>query len=172
MKKKKGISSLIVSVLILGFTIVLVIVSMTWAQRVTTGIQEQTDEQINPQMICITEVEFKIKDFCMIPGGGYQISVENNGKRDIDKMIVRFYQSMDNVQVSTNTFPSGIQSYSLKTGTFYPEPGLTSVKFVEAIPEIRAGEKSFTCPGSRQDYGSLYEGSIIKTCTAPGGIPP
>ena len=171
MKKKKGISPLIATVLILGFTIALAALIMVWGQRFTTGMQKQTEETANTQIICATEVAFKIKDVCKsTTPAGYKVVVENNGNRKIERMIVRFYESSDKVRAFTDAFSgTGIDGYSIGSVTLNPATGtptLASVKLVEAIPVILVEGKQVTCSANNQEFGSLEGAAITTACTS------
>ncbi|MFH1210471.1 MAG: archaellin/type IV pilin N-terminal domain-containing protein [archaeon] len=162
MRKKKGISPLIATVLILGFTVALAAIIMVWGQRFTTNMQKQTEETANTQIKCATDVDFKIKDACSAGGGGYKVTIENNQGLKIDKLVVRFYQAVDNMQATDMFNTTGVGAYGISSETYTPNPAL-QVKFVEAIPVVTIGGKPVTCAANRQDFGSL-EGAVLDAC--------
>jgi len=170
MGKKKGISPLIATVLILGFTVALAAVIMVWGQRFTTGMQKQTEETANTQIICATEVAFKIKDVCKAAPAGYKVVVENNGQRKIVRMIIRFYESSDKVRAFTDAFSGrGIDGFAVSSVTLDPAagtPALTSVKVVEAIPVIMVESREVTCSANNQEFGNFGSAAITTLCTS------
>ncbi|MDD5178623.1 MAG: hypothetical protein PHT54_05095 [Candidatus Nanoarchaeia archaeon] len=75
---KKGISPLIATVLIIGFTVALAAVIMTWGQKFTKDIQEQTEETSGSQITCANEVDFEIKKVCLESGNSYRVTISND----------------------------------------------------------------------------------------------
>lgn len=167
MGKKKGISPLIATVLILGFTVALAAIIMVWGQRFTVGMQKQTEETANTQMVCATDVDFKIKDVCVSTSpAGYKVVIENNGKKKIDNLVVRFYQASDKMQANPTMFASGIGEFAIASDTFNPtQLTANSVKYLEAIPVITISGKQITCSANKQDFGSLDGAAIKDACT-------
>ncbi len=167
MKKKRGISPLIATVLILGFTVALAAIIMVWGQRFTLGMQQTTEEEANKQMKCATEVDFAIKDVC-VATTGYKVVIENNAKTKITKLVVRFYEAADKMQANTEMFSAnGVDPFEIGVETFDPTQ-LTdnSVKLVEAIPVITLGGKEVTCSANKRDFGSLDGPAITATTDA------
>ena len=68
--KKRGISPLIATVLIIGFTVALAAIIMTWGQSFIKKTQETTTETTNIALICAQEVKPDIKEACYVPGNG------------------------------------------------------------------------------------------------------
>jgi len=68
--KKRGISPLIATVLIIGFTVALAAIIMTWGQSFIKKTQETTTETTNIALICAQEVKPDIKEACYVPGSG------------------------------------------------------------------------------------------------------
>ena len=162
MGRKRGISPLIATVLILGFTVALAAVIMVWGQRFTTGMQKQTEETATTQMKCATEVDFRVKGVCA-GSGGYRVTVENNKGLKFDKLIVRFFQAADNVQTNETMFSaSGVAGYSVSTEA--APISLSEVKYVEAIPIVTLSGKQVTCAANKQDFGSL-DGPALEACS-------
>lgn len=163
MKHKRGISPLIATVLILGFTVALAAVIMVWGQKFTTGMQKQTEGTANTQMSCAADVDFNIQSVCRTTIGGYTVTVENTRAQRIDGLIVRFYESADTVQ-SANMFAAGIGSYEVTSGVYTPSTTPINTVFIEAIPIVTIGGKQITCSANKQEWGRL-DGPIPVTCT-------
>jgi hypothetical protein len=129
----------------------------------TINVQKGSDETSNTDIRCATEVDFKISNVCVLPSnGGYKVTIENNQGLKIDKLVVRFYQAVDNMQATDMFKATGIGGYGISSETFTPTPAL-QVKFVEAIPVVTIGGKSVTCAANRQDFGSL-DGAQLDAC--------
>ncbi len=165
MRKKKGISPLIATVLILGFTVALAAIIMVWGTRFTTSMQKQTEETANTQMKCATEVDFRISNVCVLPNNtGYKVTIDNSGQTKLDKLIVRFYAAADNMTTTQNMFPTGVDSYAITSGTF--NGVTTAIKYLEAIPIITMAGEQVTCSANKQDFGSLDSAAITTACTS------
>jgi len=167
MRHKKGISPLIATVLILGFTVALAAIIMVWGQRFTQTMQKQTEETSTTQITCATDVDFKIKDVCKsTTPAGYKVVIENNGKLKLEKLIVRFYEASDKMQKAPDSmFASGVDSYAINSDVYNPGTALTSVKYVEVIPIIKLSGKEVTCSANKQDFGDLSGSAIDTPCT-------
>ncbi len=162
MRRKRGISPLIATVLILGFTVALAAIIMIWGQRFTTNMQKQTEETANTQIKCATDVDFKINNVCAA-SGGYKVTIENNQGTKLDKVIVRFFKAVDNMQTNDTMFSTtGVAAYSISSET--ANLTLSGVKYVEAIPIVTIGGKQVTCAANKQEFGSL-DGAPIEACS-------
>ncbi|MDP2908398.1 MAG: hypothetical protein Q8N77_01190 [Nanoarchaeota archaeon] len=165
--KKRGISPLIATVLILGFTVALAAIIMTWGTGFTKRMQEQTEETANVQITCATDVVFDVKSACEDPvtGGTYKLTIANNGNKKIDKFQIRFYKAADDVKTVEYTFGGngieafGIESESKTSGYLVAD----EVKQIEAIPVITVSNKLITCASNIDSFGNL-EGSAIDNC--------
>ncbi len=168
MRHKKGISPLIATVLILGFTVALAAIIMVWGQRFTQGMQEQTQETANTQIICATEVAFKIKDVCVSSNpAGYKVVIQNDGKMKIERLVVRFYEAPDKMQANSQMFSTnGIEAFAVNNEVFNPtQLTANSVKLVEAMPVIKVSGKEVTCSANVKEYGDINGASITRACT-------
>jgi flagellin-like protein len=160
---KKGISPLIATVLIIGFTVALAAVIMTWGQKFTKDIQEQTEETSGSQMTCANtnEVNFEIKKVCLESGNNYKITISNDGTKKLEKMQLRFYQSEEMVKVIKDQFPEGIESLGIETKSV--DATINNVKKVEAIGVIKLNGKEITCVSNVVSFGDLDE-SAFEAC--------
>ena len=126
MLNKRGISPLIATVLIIGFTIALAAVIISWGQTFTRQIQQETETSSNEQIACATEVVFDVTNGCKIFGsltGDVKVVVKNDGNRVIDKFLVRSYQAADNVAQNELLFPTngnGIPAFGIESQTYPP----------------------------------------------------
>ena len=92
MRDKKGISPLIATVLLIGFTIVLAALVMRWGTGLLEGTTE-TQECLSLARIGCTEVDFSLSvisaDYnnCNIGSCEINLTVRNNGAKEIDHLI-------------------------------------------------------------------------------------
>ena len=164
---KKGISPLIATVLIIGFTVALAAVIMTWGQSFSKGIQEQTEETSTQQITCAQDVMFDIKSVCETTTNGiYKITIANNGNKKIDGFKVRYYESTDDVIPKDVPFGvgtlAGIDAFGIESDATVAS-GQSDVKKIEVMPIITIEGKQITCSSNIDSYGDL-EGSVIRAC--------
>ncbi|MBM3199694.1 hypothetical protein FJZ53_02065 [Candidatus Woesearchaeota archaeon] len=162
--EKKGISPLIATVLILGFTVALAAVIMTWGTSFTKDMQKKTSENTDIQMKCATDVVFNIKAVKNTTAG-YDITIANDGNEDIAEWRFRLYESdtiitQKEVKGDTAEVPSfGLKTMSIPMAAVYPPAPDTpilhaEIKKVEAIPVIKGTDgKPIVCPSTIDSYG-------------------
>jgi len=161
MLNKRGISPLIATVLIIGFTISLAAVIISWGQTFTRQIQQETETSSNEQIACATEVVFDINNACKImgsPNGEVKVIVKNDGSRKIDKFLVRSYRAADNVVQNELTFnDDGIPAFGIEPQTYIPAytSGTGPTKLVELIPVVTIEGKQVTCSLNIKRYGQV-----------------
>jgi flagellin-like protein len=160
---KKGISPLIATVLIIGFTVALAAIIITWSTGFTKRMQTQTEETANVQIICATDVVFSVKNVCK-SGTNYNVLIQNDGKEPIKSWKVRVYKNANTVQpldkaVSIAAFGIGTLTISESELT-YSAP--KDVRQIEAFPVIERGGKEIVCSQNVNSYGDA-SGSVIDT---------
>ncbi len=162
MMNKKGISPLIATVLILGFTIALAAIVMTWGKSFTQGLQESTEKSSESAILCATEINFKVKNVCLDSNNKYKITVENNGQRDIKYFDVRYYKSPSDVVTGKISFDEASQGNGIIGITKFGVESdvddiLTSyggvIKEVEMVPTIEIGGSEMTCQDTKASFG-------------------
>jgi flagellin-like protein len=160
--KKKGISPLIATVLIIGFTVALAAVIMTWGTGFTKRMQESTEETSDVQITCATDVVFDVKSACEDTGKGagyYKLTIANNGNIDIAKFQVRLYESADAVTTKEYDFSTtggtGISKFGIESQSVDSGLGAAPVKKIEAIPVISTNGKTITCAQNIDSFGDI-----------------
>lgn len=114
MVNNKGISPLIATVLLIGFTIVLAALVIRWGADLFQGqIKTQTCEN-EATLKCTSDVDFEITradyDENPIAGEELKFSLVNNGALSLDNVIVRIRK--DNGEVIVNdTVPVNLPAY-------------------------------------------------------------
>ncbi|MBU4502977.1 MAG: hypothetical protein KKA79_10365 [Nanoarchaeota archaeon] len=155
---KKGISPLIATVLILGFTVALAAIIMTWGTDFTKRMQESTEETSTTQITCATDVIFDVKSVCF-DTDHYNVVISNDGKEDIEKWRFRIYESETTVD-APDPVTLQIKAFELKT---VPVTGDGTHKKIEAIPIIQKGGKDIVCAQNIGSYGDV-DGDAIAVC--------
>ena len=154
-KSKKGISPLIATVLILGFTVALAAVIMIWGTKFTKDIQENTGETATANIACAQDLVMNIQSVCEDKDieGHFKITIANNGNADIDTIKGRFYSgsNIGTKDISDDFLPI----YSL--GAKIVEVStISNVVKIELIPSINVNGKNVSCSSNM----AVYEGSI------------
>ncbi len=179
---KKGISPLIATVLVIGFTVALAAVILTWGTSFTKSISKGTEETADIQLTCAQDVQFDVKNACIDSvtdplAPSVRFIVENNGNKDIKNFTARFKISETDV-LSAET-PSGIARFGVKTYTALAAENLAianslvvpdldvvlnPIMEVTLVPVITVSGKDITCPNSIDSYSPAVEGTPLGEC--------
>ena len=92
MHNNKGISPLIATVLLIGFTIVLGAMIITWGTDFFRSTTEKVDKDRENALLCTSRLEFQIVDVKCAEG---KVFVENSGSIDIVEMKLRSHKRAD-----------------------------------------------------------------------------
>lgn len=156
---KRGISPLIATVLLLGFTIALAAVIINWGQGFTKGIQQQTEETSNIKIACASDVAFGISLAC-VSGSDIKVTIKNDGAKNIEKFSYRLYNSPSDV--STGSVNTSLEAFGIKT---YTLTGVAAgVKQVEFVPVITLKGKQVTCSSNTEKYGDAEGTATLSSC--------
>lgn len=158
MFRKRGISPLIATVLILGFTVAIAAVIMTWGTGFTKTMQKSVEETAQKQIICSSDVTINVKSAKLI-GNKVKLLIENRGSKDIDKFNIRVHGSegVDSVETVSGLGAYGIQSFEV---FFDPAKIGTTVTEVEVFPSITLQNESFFCSNT-YDKEEIFSTFII-----------
>ena len=147
---RKGISPLIATVLIIGFTVALAAIIMTWGTKFAGTMQENVGTTTEENMVCTNDVKFEVVSAC-VTGNDIKVTVKNDANKRIEKFGATFYESESKIFAPTDEtkFPllGGF-------GVYNPSPSVTvtpaltaaNVKYVELMPVVNVGAKNITCP--------------------------
>lgn len=169
MFRKKGISPLIATVLVIGFTVALAAIIMTWGTTFSKSMQQGSEEQANLQMVCAQDVQYTLSSACYESVTDVvRLTVKNDGSIDLVNMTARFFTSPSSVEAK-----DGIQDQDAATGLAKYDIGVfdvslddldgSQVKQVELIPIITVGGKQVTCSQTVEQYGDAV-GVAIDPC--------
>tara|TARA_Y100000310_G_scaffold337122_1_gene423360 strand:- start:2807 stop:3286 length:480 start_codon:yes stop_codon:yes gene_type:complete len=151
MMNKKGISPLIATVLIIGFTVVLAAVVMNWGLDFFKGVTEETEQQTQQTLICASDLMFEISD---VDCAG-KITVINRGQIGISSLVFMFHtpDGITTVDTSEDEAAAGIPKFGGTTFDISTDL-LASATKVEAIATVESseGEEPITCPTNVEDY--------------------
>jgi flagellin-like protein len=127
---KKGISPLIASVLLIGFTVALAVVVMTWGSGFVRDMTTSTERSAQSALKC-TQLDFKITKLDCL---GNKVTIENKGSIDIKSLSFRGYNSAGDVSKptvgGTNTTVR-VQDIKIFTVTM---TGLNKLEAIASVP--------------------------------------
>jgi flagellin-like protein len=156
---RKGISPLIATVLILGFTVALAAVIMIWGQSFTKKMQEATETTAQKQITCSTDVMLEIKH-AEVLGNRVKLVIENGGSINIDKFNIRIYgtEGADSTETSSGLEAYGIRTFEvpfdlLKTGM--------TIEEIEIFPTITINDESFVYSSGYKTADIAYPPDIL-----------
>ena len=167
-KSKKGISPLIATVLIIGFTVALAAVIMTWGTKFTKDIQESTSSSANANMVCAQDVTLNIEKVCKRSDADlYKIVVSNEGNYDITDYRFKFYKNSNTVQTIKRGDNANTQTI-IKFGVAAIDTGVSgdggdletaysdTLQKVELIPTVTLKDGStLICSQSAASFGDV-----------------
>ncbi len=138
---KKGISPLIATVLLIGFTVALAAVLMTWGLDYIRGTTQQVGSQTEEYLKC-SDLSFEITQADCTTG---DITVQNNGDTDISGVILRVFVGPDVTVVRGAGIPAFANAHYVAT--------MTGASKVDAIPEIKSSTgRNITCESNRREF--------------------
>lgn len=173
--RKKGISPLIATVLIIGFTVALAAVIMTWGQGFSKSMQQSTEATTNVQLTCAQDVLFEVKSVCYVDEAvdtKVKITVANNGNKGLKSITARLKETESLIQVitlddGTPLTGKNLDAFGLKVfevTTLAPITGADKVTEVELIPVIDVSGKEVTCASSIAKFGDVVKAEPVAPC--------
>jgi flagellin-like protein len=160
---KKGISPLVATVLIIGFTVALAMIIIAWMAFIR-DVQETTETSAVTQIICANDVMFKITNVCeTATDGTYKVTIQNDGTKKIESFNARFFEAADDVAQQSITFGGdGIPAFWIESDSTVAS-GQADTIMVEAVPTVTINNQAVTCPSNVEVFGNLG-GNIIPAC--------
>ncbi len=141
---KKGISPLIATVLLIGFTVALAGVVITWGggfvDRITTGTEERTEVTL----ACTSELRFNIaRVVCADAAGVGKVTIENKGNIKIEEIKLRFFNDVDEITGDQITLGS-VDKFEIKPLSL-TIPIYTGTTKVEALATVIVAGQKVSC---------------------------
>ena len=150
---KEGISPLIATVLIVGFTVALAVIIFNWLGVFSRDLQEGTTSGADAQLACTQNIDLDIRDANCV-SGPLTITIANNANQDIEGFKVRVTAKGAPGTVLNGDITTKLLKFEVKplpvSGSLPPEPAV-----VEVIPIIKVNGVDQTCTGATSSYGDL-----------------
>jgi len=137
--KKRGISPLIATVLIIGFTIVLAAAIFQWGGTLVEKLKGQSEEGLT-KITCVSDVNIDVKQACDLKSSAL-ITIDNKGNIDVKGLTVRLIGDKTYVQ----KVEEGISPFGAKKISVNMPYDITNLKQVEVFPRILVDGKEQTC---------------------------
>lgn len=134
---KKGIEPLIATVLLIGFTVALAAVIMTWGGGFVRDMTTNTEQNTQSALRC-TQLSFEI-----ISAKTTGLTIENRGSIDIKSFVFRVYDQND--IVTAPPAPTGnyyLPTQSIKTYAFVIPSVSKKIEVLASVP----GNKNESIP--------------------------
>jgi flagellin-like protein len=141
---KRGISPLIATVLIIGFTIVLAVLVITWISGTVTDQTDLTDCMVEVESVCLETIG-KISGTAVYSGAGgiYDISLSNDGSNELEiKAISVLVSGASDANVADLTDLGG---YSTNTDQYTSTSTTDDSTLLRIIPIVNNGECTAEC---------------------------
>ena len=137
---KKGISPLIATVLLIGFSVALAAVVMTWGLDYVRNTQQNVGDKTEQFLKC-SDLNFEISG---VDCANDRITVQNNANIDIANVTLRMYVGDDITPMNGE----GIPAFG---NTHYTTP-TAGVEKVEAMVSIKGTNGVITCQNNIKQY--------------------
>ena len=151
---KRGISPLIATVLIIGFTVALAAIIITWGTRFVTTTQESVGKQADVSVAC-SGIDFDITECKNTDGGqigSYDFSLTSNTNQKITDLILRVYDGTT-TYVDQSTMTGDLEGFGVATVTFFDARVTTKVAKVQALAKIQLeGQGETPCAAPIVEY--------------------
>mgnify|MGYP001576811092 CR=1 FL=1 len=133
---KRGISPLIATILLIGFTVALAAVVITWGSGFVDRITSGTEDRATKALACTSDLNFEIRAVTC-PN---KVLIENKGDIDIVKFTLRFFNGGG---VATQAL-AGLNQNEIKE--FILNPNMPAgTNRVEGIATVKIDGQDITC---------------------------
>ena len=140
--RKRGISPLIATVLLIGFTIALAVIIFFWINSFTEERIGKTKEIVEAELSCVTGIDIGIYEAC-VDSSGVHLTLENRKNNDIDGFIVRF-ESDQSTEAEVLEVDKKLGGLELAIMTLEPER-IIIPDTVFIVPKLSLGGKVALC---------------------------
>ena len=144
-REKRGITPLIATVLLIGFTIVLAMLVWFWFSEFITEKTQKQGEIVEAQLSCVTGIDFRIRRACFDPPpiNSVTLTIENNANNKVDGFIVRIAGQND-PDVDVFDIPKSINALSVEDIQVFPDK-VSSPTNAIVIPRLTIGGGTTSC---------------------------
>ncbi len=146
---KRGISELIATVLIIGFTVALVAIIIIWGTRFVSEAQSDVDRSTTVGLAC-SKLNYDVLDLSCNGNRVNLIKVENKGDQDINGFYVRSSDSSGSSVLDQATNMDPIVLSSFEVADLNIDQSAANPTIVELIPLVNVENNLESCVSSIQ----------------------
>ncbi len=139
--QKRGISPLIATILLIGFTIVLAALIMVWGTDLFKNLQEEQGTKAETELICASKILPILKGACSTINPLLDLEIKNEGQQEISSYIIRVKSSQTSKTINGK---SSIGSYGVIKQQI-PVPNMGIIQEVDIIPYVKIQNKEKSC---------------------------
>lgn len=168
--RKKGVSPLIATVLLIAFAVALGAVVMNWGRSYVEDTAEATRQKADRDVQCSQDVRLKFQSIASVPqvcygGGGengfVKFIVSNDGSVKVDAITVTVIGS-SNIITNSSINGTALQvSGILRKNISYDYTSYGDIQLIKIIPHVTIGGINTSCPGNSLDRSF----SEMRNCT-------
>ncbi len=174
-KKKRGVSPLIATVLLIAFAVALGAVVMNWGRSYTEQVADNVQKQGDVQLKCSQDVKLEVVElddnpqFCLGEWGAnsyVNFTLRNPGTKKMESLQVTFIGETDVLVNSTvpNSSIAKEGGYSRKMSVGFPFSQVGKVKKVEIVPVVEINGIQSRCTGKGSTLSK--DGSDLIACNS------
>ena len=137
--KKRGVSPLVATILIIALTIIISVFVFVWGADIFSSYKEKTTQESKVSLAC-AQTFFNVKTACFL-GGNLNLYIENTGQQDISDFLYRFKGK----EIKPKYLGKSLSQYStLLTSSLITE-SKELLDEIELYPNITIEGTSYTC---------------------------
>ena len=149
MLKKRGITPLIATVILVGFAVAIIVLVMLWSSTYIKDIQEKQGSIAEARLNCATDISFNVQNIEQF-GTQFAITLENMNQ-PIDSFFIVIRGDNDQQTVTVNTPLAATAITTLDA--VYDETIVGQAQEIDIIPRIEiAGGVYESCSGQHEVY--------------------
>ncbi len=142
--QKKGISPLIATVLLIGFSVALAAVVITWGLDYVKGTTADVGQKTEEALKCATQLDFEITNMDCVAG---TVTIQNNGVLDITNITFRLVAGAGDI---TPEGRDGIASLGVRQYTGFALAGVSRIEVIAWIQGTNQG--AILCKDAVEEY--------------------
>lgn len=143
MRNSKGISPLIATVLIIGFTVALAAIVMTWGRGFIDDTTRNVDDQRQRALLCTSQLDFQLQVDCT----NKKVFVDNRGQLDITALKLRYHKKADGSVVVEDK--PGVAAFGK---TPFAVANLNELSKVDAVATVKGSSgNDIICTDARKE---------------------
>lgn len=133
------------------------------SETVIDKTEEKLKQMAKEDVICSQEVIINLENACYKDKDTINIFVANNGMRNIESFIVRFFSKDQQVKLDKNV--NGLHQFMVNNLEIKWDDKAEDILRVELIPKINLNEKELVCSAAKKRFGDINSNKTIPQCT-------